>query len=233
MGNPHLDNLKIIPRINDWINDRDLNIIEKSLHGLPLKAGDSPALIIVDAQEAFVGLDDEIEKSLSAYPKSVGKNGWKAVNNIQKLIKTARNKAMPVIFTRLHLDSKSRRYTSFGAKTDLPDVIGFDIVKELETKNEDVIIDKFAASAFFGTHLTSVLNTFEIDTLVIAGFTTSGCVRATAVDAASFNYRVLVVADSVADRLEISHVASLLDIYARYGNVLSTEETNNYLESIT
>jgi len=233
MSNPHLNNLKIIPGINDWINDHDLNVIEKSLHGFSLKAGNSPALIIVDAQEAFVGLDEVIEKSLSAYPKSVGKKGWKAVKNIQKLIKSARKKTIPVIFTRLHLDSKSRRYTSFGAKTDLPDVIGFDIVNELEARNEDIIIDKFAASAFFGTHLTSVLNTFEIDTLVIAGFTTSGCVRATAVDAASFNYRVLVVADSVADRLEISHVASLIDIYSRYGNVLSTKDTKNYLESVT
>ena len=227
------DNLYSIPNLDQWIGDRELRIIEGSLHGLASQPGKNPALVVIDAQLGFVGTDTDIEESIVTFPKSVGEAGWRAVEKIKRLVETARKNELTIIFTRLHLDKKSRSYTSFGSKTDLPEERGFNIVDDLQPSDEDIVIDKFAASGFFGTHLSSVLTTKRIDTLVIAGFTTSGCVRATAVDAASYNYHVVIVADAVADRLEISHVVSLLDIQTRYGNVISADDAEAYLREVT
>jgi len=95
--------------------------------------------------------------------------------------------------------------------------------------DERVILKKYA-SAFFGTDLQSELTTNRVDTLVIAGVTTSGCVRATAVDSLQHGYRTIVPADAVGDRAEGPHRANLLDIDAKYGDVVQTDAV---LEEIT
>ena len=74
---------------------------------------------MIDAQLGFVGTDPDIEESIVTFPKSVGEAGWRAVEKIKRLVETARKNELTIIFTRLHLDKKSRSYTSFGSKTDL------------------------------------------------------------------------------------------------------------------
>ena len=94
----------------------------------------------------------------------------------------------------------------------------------LRAEPSDLIIGKQKPSAFFGTPLQSHLTLLGCDSLVIAGGTTSGCVRATVVDAFSANYRVAVVADACFDRNQTSHAVSMVDMSAKYADILSTDE---------
>jgi nicotinamidase-related amidase len=84
---------------------------------------------------------------------------------------------------------------------------------------------------FFGTPLTTLLNEMDVDTLIITGTTTSGCVRATAVDAASLDFYVGVVEECTFDRFEVSHKVSLMDMHAKYGSVISLDDAMKYLRA--
>ena len=95
----------------------------------------------------------------------------------------------------------------------------------------ETVLSKYFASAFFGTPLASLLSTAGCDTVVVTGASTSGCVRATAVDALQYGYRVLVPRDGVADRATDAHTGSLVDIDAKYGDVVSSTAVQNYFAS--
>jgi len=95
----------------------------------------------------------------------------------------------------------------------------------------DQVIYKHYPSAFFATDLASRLVSQGVDTVLIAGVSTSGCVRATAVDACSHGFRSIVVGDAVADRSPLPHVANLFDIEMKYGDVVGLAEAVGYLES--
>jgi maleamate amidohydrolase len=107
-----------------------------------------------------------------------------------------------------------------------------DIVDELPPAAGDMVIEKQNASAFFGTNLASTLVWMKVDTVIITGCSTSGCVRATAVDAVSCGFRVIVPEECVGDRHPDPHRSNLFDIDAKYGDVVSLSETLAYLRRI-
>ena len=109
--------------------------------------------------------------------------------------------------------------------------IGNTIVEEIGPQPEDIVISKRGASGFFGTSLIRDLNEMDIDTVLVTGTTTSGCVRATAVDAACYSLYVGVIEECCFDRFEISHKVSLLDMHAKYGTVMSLQEGAEYLQT--
>ncbi len=94
------------------------------------------------------------------------------------------------------------------------------------------MILKKGASAFFGTNLPSVLVSQNVDTIVLCGATTSGCIRATAVDLLQYGYPTLVPRECVGDRAQAPHEANLVDIQAKYADVVSVEDALSYLESV-
>lgn len=108
--------------------------------------------------------------------------------------------------------------------------LGTQIVDEIAPLAEDIVVDKSYASVFYGTPLVSYLNGLGVDTILMTGGVTSGCVRATVVDAISRNYNVAVIEDCVFDRIEISHKVSLMDMWIKYCDVISLEEALKYLE---
>jgi len=93
------------------------------------------------------------------------------------------------------------------------------------------VIEKIGASVFLGTPLVSQLIDLGIDTVILCGTTTSGCVRATAVEASNYNFHTAIVEEGTFDRFEISHKVSMMDIHAKYGRVLSLGETLEYLKT--
>ena len=99
-------------------------------------------------------------------------------------------------------------------------------------KQDDIVFAKAKPSIFFGTQLVSMLNFLSVDTLIITGMVTSGCVRATVVDAFSYNYRVIVPEECVADRCQAAHQINLFDIDSKYGNVNPLDDVLAYLETI-
>jgi nicotinamidase-related amidase len=109
----------------------------------------------------------------------------------------------------------------------------YDFVAEIAPRLGHIVIPKFQASAFHGTALASHLVGLGIDTLVVTGCTTSGCVRATVVDACALNYKVVVPEDAVYDRSQVSHAVNLFDMASKYADVLPTDELVGRLRSAT
>ena len=106
------------------------------------------------------------------------------------------------------------------------------IVNEIAPQPSDIVIYKSKPSGFFGTPLQSVLNDYAVDTLLVMGGTTSGCVRATVLDAFSFNYFVGVVEEGTFDRIQLSHKANLLDMHIKYADVMKAEQVASYLDGL-
>ncbi|MGI6553510.1 MAG: isochorismatase family protein [Bacillota bacterium] len=215
---------------DDLISPEDRKAYEKYRTITNIGFGKRPAIIVVDMTYSFV--DDRFSTGCS-------KAGRPCIENIAKLIKQARLLNIPIVYTK-----KSERPTlpqrGLGKRgqlriikdaANLPDP--WEIVQELSPRHEqDLVILKDRPSAFFGTNLVSYLNYYMVDTLIITGMSTSGCIRATAVDAFSYNYRVIIPLECVADRSETAHKLNLFDIHMKYGDVVGLDYTIKYLESL-
>ncbi|MCC6472281.1 MAG: isochorismatase family protein [Burkholderiales bacterium] len=205
--------------------------------------GNRPALVVVDVNYAFTGLKPEpILESIRTYHTSCGERAWKVLPRLQALIKSARQTGIPVIYST-GIDREVRgagwanRARKAGLLAPLGEAeleqrrLGNRIVSEIQPQPGDVVIRKIGPSVFFGTPLNTLLNEMDIDTVIVTGTTTSGCVRATAVDAACLDFYVGIVEDCTFDRFEISHKVSLLDMHAKYGSVISMADAAGYFEA--
>jgi len=184
--------------------------------------GSRPAIVVIDVQERTVN---------ERYPASCGEAGRAAVPKIAALLDAARSNDVPVFFVYVAPKDTSDS-TRFAAK--MPslhgvDQAGYDFLTEVSPQPGDVLIPKRQPSAFFGTPLVSYLVDRKVDSLVVTGATTSGCVRATAIDAFSYGYQVAVPHDAVFDRVRTSHLVNLFDIQHKYGDVLETAELQRLL----
>lgn len=205
--------------------------------------GNRPAVIVVDVSYAYVGDKPEpILESMQHHPFSCGEEGWEAVSQIARLLSVSRRQKVPIIYSTgglkglsrgsnhisslntWSLDDQGESSAGFGMETQ--------IVREIAPADSDIVIYKDAPSVFFGTSLVSYLKAIDVDTLLICGTTTSGCVRASVVDAYSFNYKVAVVEECTFDRVEISHKINLADMQAKYADVVSLDCVEDYLLSL-
>ena len=193
--------------------------------------GQKPALLIIDVNVDFVGDDpnEDILESMRRYPFSSGVEGWDAVRHTASLIEVAREKDVPIIYTTGGLKeiSKGARH---GDRVELDS--GQKIADDIAPAENDIVIYKSAPSAFFGTSLVQHLRDLDVDTVICTGCTTSGCVRASVVDAFSYHFRVGVVDECTFDRAQASHKASLFDMDAKYADVVSVEQTKEYFKSL-
>jgi len=206
-----------------------------------MKLGNRPALLIVDVTTAYLGQRGQhILQSLDRYPDSCGKAGWDSVRWIEKLRSIIKKKKLPVIYSVSPRDSFPSPYESQITKESrqnerraLHRTYTIDgIPKEIAPTRGDIVIEKSAPSPFYGASLLSRLVAMNVDTLVVAGCTTSGCVRACVVDAYSAGYRVLVVEECVFDRGEMSRRVNLFDMEQKYANVISLAEAKKYIMSV-
>ncbi|MCS6874718.1 MAG: isochorismatase family protein [Pyrinomonadaceae bacterium] len=187
--------------------------------------GKKPALLIIDFINGFTDSNCPL-----------GSNFDFEVDSTAKLLSIFRKKSLPVHFTTTVYDEKlisagvfskkipSLSYLREGSKWVLID-------DRLKPEEGEVVWVKHYASAFFGTSLSSALRTQNVDTLVITGCTTSGCVRASAVDSCQHGFHTIVVRDCVGDRLRSAHEANLFDLDAKYADVLAIQDVIKYLEN--
>ena len=205
--------------------------------------GKKPAVIVVDVNYAFVGLKPEpILESVKTFPSSCGDTGWEAIPRIQSLLAVAREAGIPIIYST-SVDNPMRgagwgnRYRDGQGLEFLDDEelekrrIGNTIVKEIEPHPHDIVLYKRAASVFSDTPLLTYLNELDVDTLLVAGTTTSGCVHATVVDGGCADFYVGIVEECVFDRFTISHKAALLNMHLKYGVVMSLADTLEYMNT--
>jgi len=225
-----------------FLTKKDKAVFAQSGLGNRNGFGKRPVLLVIDVNYIFVGDRPEpVLEAIKRWPAACGESGWDALPIIQELLETARKKRVPVIYTtgemrpdrwdRGSWDWKNSR----GAGRELQpktNLNGNDIVAEIAPTPQDIIVNKIKPSGFFGTNLESFLNLFHADSLIVAGTTTSGCVRATVLDAFSLNYRVTVVEDACFDRSEASHAINLCDINAKYADVIMSDEVINYINNL-
>lgn len=190
-----------------------------------------PALVVVDATVAFTGtrpmpVDEAIE---AEFATSCGDRAWDAIPQIESLLGVFRSRGLPVVFTRPNYSDQSAMPGATKRATDARLESGQEFVEQLKPLSEEWICEKARASAFYGTILDAYLRLNEVSTVVLCGSTTSGCVRATSADGYSAGFRVFVAEDATFDRANHPHLASLFDIHAKYGTVMTTDEITRAL----
>jgi len=222
---------------DDVLSERDRAVIRKGGWGKIRGMGMRPCLMIVDPQYNYVGENKPILEQQDQWPTGCGAEAWVGVQKIKRLIDAARVKKVPIIYTR-QIQKRTLAFDGFAKKAKRKSDVfleghkGTQIVEEIAAREEDLIVDKYYGSAFYGTPMVSYLNGLRVDSILMTGGTTSGCVRATVVDAITRNYNVALVEDCVFDRVEISHKVSLLDMWMKYCDVISLEEALTYLAKI-
>ncbi len=204
-----------------------------SRYGRSIGLGRRPALLMVDFQRAYLGRDEPLLDQIDEYPASSGSRGWTAFRSAMTVLHAARSIAMPVFMTRVAFDPDTRKDVSFACKRTMPGSFAIgsnytELPAELTVGDGEVLVDKSAASAFYGTPLDAFIAENAIDSLIVTGLSTSGCVRATVVDAAARGLRPTVVVDAVGDRLAISHTVALLDIWMKYGDLCTAAAVADY-----
>lgn len=192
--------------------------------GTRLGWGSRPALLVVDMCRAYV--DDQAPLYAAAAAD--------AYRNADRLATVARRQGRPVVFTRVeyaaggvdggHFFRKVPALRCFEVGNPLAEFT--DLVRPM---SGDVIVTKQYASAFFGTSLAATLNALGVDTVVIAGVSTSGCVRASALDALQHGFVPIVVADACADRDPRPHDSNLFDLQAKYADVVTMDDALAHL----
>ncbi len=201
--------------------------------------GNKPALLLIDLIYNSVGDKPEpVLQSIQRYPHSVGEAGWVAIPKIKELLSLAREKQVPVVYTRPGLEpfEKGLWLAKLSPSMVQSRVAGqktAEFIDELAPQDGDIIVVKKRTSAFFGTTLISYLNPFQIDTLIIAGFATNACVRATIQDAFHYNYYTIAVEECIADRDPFLHAVGLFEIDQKFADVVSLEEAKDYLRGLS
>ncbi len=198
----------------------------KKAYGNKIGFGQSPALILVDFVQAYFDpkceLYSEVEDELAS---------------ALRLVDVARAASVPVIYTNVVYQAQGLDGGVFFKKAKpLHNMLAGNPMGDwppgLQPNENELVVSKQYPSAFFGTSLSSTLTAAGIDTLLITGVTTSGCIRATCIDSCSYGFRTIVVEDACGDRHEDPHRANLFDMNAKYADVVSESETTDYLKQL-
>lgn len=203
--------------------------------GRPVGLGRRPGLMIIDVQYRTVGtVPRPFDEAITEFTTSCGDIGWAAVPRIAELLALFRERDWPVFYPHV-APKESYDQGALGAK--VPGIMhipakGYEFVAEVAPRAGDVLLPKRHPSAFFGTPLASYLVQAGVDSLVVTGCTTSGCVRGSVVDAFSYNYKVAVPSDAVYDRSPVVHEVNLFDIGQKYADVSTTAELTERLRAL-
>lgn len=205
----------------------EMNSLVKKGFARPIGFGSRPALLVIDFINGFTDPDSPLGSDVSI-----------AVEQANRLIAAARDQSFPIYFSTIRYDEAECADAGLwlvkvgGLSILSADTNRSDQDNRLQKNDSDAIIVKKFASCFFGTDLLTRLFRDNVDTLVLAGCATSGCVRATAVDACQYGIRAIVAREAVADRSEAAHHQSLVDIELKYGDVLTVDEIVQALSMI-
>ncbi len=221
---------------SDVISADDEQRYERAGFGQPSGWGERPALLIIDMQYRSVGSSPMgFYEALEEYTTSCGDVGWAAMDQVVRLLAAFRAAGRPVLYPHVAPKLREDRGGTLGAKVpgimDVPDK-GYQFPEPIAPRPGDLLLPKKHPSAFFATPLASYLIGLGVDTLVVTGATTSGCVRGTVVDGFSYNFKCVVPFDAVYDRTRTVHQANLFDIAQKYGDVLSTDAVLAHMEGL-
>ena len=207
-------------------DERAREVYAKAGLGESVTLGSRPAVLVVDFSCGFTDPDCELGSDLTAQ-----------VGATRRLLDVARDRGLPVIFTTIGFEPNLKDGGLWLQK--VPSLAALelgsrwvDIDPRLEPRENETIVLKKGASAFFGTNLAAILVSQRVDSVILCGATTSGCIRATAVDLLQYGWPTLVPRECVGDRAQAPHDANLFDIQAKYADVVSVEDAIAYLERV-
>ena len=232
------------PVWNKFLTERDKQVFGDA--GLDLRAGfgKRPVILVIDVNYNFTGDKPEpVLESIKRWPLSCGEDAWESMRHINRFLDAGRAKGIPVIYTTYAWRSdgwdlgswawKIRRSTEVRSDPHDTNLDGNEINAEIAPTAQDIVIKKLKPSAFHGTPLNSFLTNFEADSILMVGTTTSGCVRASVIDAFSENYRVTLVEEGCFDRSEASHSINLCDMNAKYADIVGVDEVIEYIDGLS
>ena len=213
----------------DLLSERDEQVISKAGYDESGASswesrgtGTNPIVLVIDMQRLVVGENVPILEAIEEYRTAMGSVAWDAIDHIGPFLDFARDHGVPVAYTRV-----------VPTSYDDPDHEDLEIVDPVAPEPGETVVDKSYASAFYGTDILSRLVRNGHDSVIIVGNSTSGCVRATAIDAQQNGFDVLLPQECLFDRIEASHKIALLDLWMKYAEVLEREEIEAYVESIS
>jgi maleamate amidohydrolase len=208
-------------------NERDEKLFRERGFNGRMGFGESPALVVIDMQKGFTNPTQPLGSNLDAQ-----------IEATQPLLEAAHRRDIPVFFSVCVYDDPDLKDAGVwinkikGLDTLRAGTPNAEVDDRLDKRPGDTLLRKRYASCFFGTDLASRLAAARIDTLIITGCTTSGCVRATAVDSCQSGIKPIVVREAVGDRSAAAHEQSLFDLDAKYADVMSVSDVVTYLDSI-
>jgi nicotinamidase-related amidase len=225
----------------DLLTEQDRIVYNSGVFGGAVGIGSRPAVVVVDVLNKSIG--DESLPILEAMKRfgntCCGEYGWRAIPPIERVLAGARREGVKCYYTipQAPADRPSETLERFDEK--MPNWMnysgtrqGFSFADEIAPQAGDIIIRKPTASSFYLTDFEEQLRAAGVDTLIVTGCTTSGCVRATVVDAHARGFKINVVEDGVFDRGQTTHAINLFDMQAKYADVISAEEVTQRLRGV-
>ncbi|WP_257985574.1 isochorismatase family protein [Bacillus sp. V5-8f] len=210
-------------------NNKETAFFEQRGFGKQIGFGDKPAILVIDLIHAFTDYQNP-EMVLAA-------DLDQQISETNRLLDAASTLDIPVIYTSVSYDDNFKEagiwaLKQSGVMTLRTNTKAVEVDERLHTNPKHTTIVKKYASAFFGTDMVSRLVSQQVDTVIMTGCTTSGCVRASAVDALSYGFRPMVVEEAVGDRSEAAHKQSLFDLQAKYADVVSVNRVLEYFNML-
>ena len=204
------------------VSEEEVRRYEAAGFGRPTGLGERPALLIIDVQYRTAGTSRlPYWQAIEEFKTSCGDVAWNAVDAIAPLLKVFRERGHPVLYPYV---APKMAYDAGRLGQKVPAIMaiadrGYDFVPAIAPLADDVLIPKKHPSAFFGTPLASYLIDKRVDTLIVTGCSTSGCVRSTVVDGFAYNFKVTVPEECVYDRSPVAHAVNLFDMAYKYADV--------------
>ena len=212
------------------IVDKEILEIYASYHR-EVFVGKNPVVLAIDLyKKAYLGGNKPVAEVNKQFDGSCGENAWKALPPTQKLFAAARSAGVPIVYSTRHADTGGVHSTNRKKLDETEDL--YAIQPELAPQKGEIVIYKERASAFFGTPLITHLRKLGADSLIICGESTSGCVRASTVDAYSFGFHNTLVEECTYDRSMLSHKVNLFDLHHKYADVMHVEDVVAHLEGL-
>ncbi len=213
--------------------EEERKIYEKAGYEGKQPFGRTPALLIIDVILGFTGTKPmEIMEAIDEFPTSCGKVAWEALPKIRQLLHACRDADVPVVYSTSDPEFKAAfgNATKRGVEKSDYDELSVQFPEMIKPLENEYIVRKARASAFFGTHLITYLVRQGVDSLLVTGTSTCGCVRGTVLDGYSYGYPVFLVEECVFDRSRTSHLVNLFEMNSKYATVISLAEAMSHVQ---
>jgi len=214
----------------DIVNDEILEIY--AAYERKTFVGPKPAILAIDLyNKAYMGGNRPVLEVNREHSGSCGENAWRAIEPTQKLFAAARKAGIPVLYSTRHADTSGVKSTNRNLRDEREE--DYHIYDAFAPQPGELVIHKERASAFFGTPLVAHLRRLKVESLIIFGESTSGCVRASTVDAYSYGFHNVLVEECTYDRSMLSHKVNLFDLHHKYADVMHVEEVIAHLDGLS